>query len=75
MRSFGEHTKSTGSAPGVRCEINLVEAVSAVGGKRAGELLLRYQFPYMELRAKRPDPPQLAQATVRAAWPQQSLRS
>jgi uncharacterized protein len=28
---------------------------------------LRYQFPYMERRAMRPDPPQLAQATVRAA--------
>jgi uncharacterized protein len=28
---------------------------------------LRYQFPYMERRAKRPDPPALAQATVRAA--------
>jgi uncharacterized protein len=28
---------------------------------------LRYQFPYMEARAKRPDPPRLAQATVRAA--------
>lgn len=28
---------------------------------------LRYQFPYMECGAKRPDPPQLAQATVRAA--------
>lgn len=28
---------------------------------------LRYQFPYMEHRAKRPDPPQLAQATTRAA--------
>jgi predicted alpha/beta-hydrolase family hydrolase len=28
---------------------------------------LRYQFPYMERRSKRPDPPQLAQATVRAA--------
>jgi uncharacterized protein len=28
---------------------------------------LRYQFPYMERGAKRPDPPQLAQATVRAA--------
>jgi predicted alpha/beta-hydrolase family hydrolase len=27
----------------------------------------RYQFPYMERRARRPDPPQLAQATVRAA--------
>ena len=28
---------------------------------------LRYQFPYMERGAKRPDPPQLAQAAVRAA--------
>jgi predicted alpha/beta-hydrolase family hydrolase len=28
---------------------------------------LRYQFPYMENRGKRPDPPTLAHATVRAA--------
>jgi uncharacterized protein len=28
---------------------------------------LRYQFPYMERGSKRPDPPELAQATVRAA--------
>ena len=28
---------------------------------------LRYQFPYMEAGAKRPDQPKLAQATVRAA--------
>jgi uncharacterized protein len=28
---------------------------------------LRYQFPYMEKRANRPDPPSLAHATVRAA--------
>jgi uncharacterized protein len=28
---------------------------------------LRYQFPYMERGARRPDPPLLAQATVRAA--------
>jgi uncharacterized protein len=28
---------------------------------------LRYQFPYMERGDRRPDPPQLAQATVRAA--------
>jgi uncharacterized protein len=28
---------------------------------------LRYQFPYMERRAGRPDPPKLAHATVRAA--------
>jgi len=28
---------------------------------------LRYQFPFMETRFKRPDPPAVAQATVRAA--------
>jgi len=28
---------------------------------------LRYQFPYMEQRARRPDPPTVAAATVRAA--------
>jgi predicted alpha/beta-hydrolase family hydrolase len=32
-----------------------------------GIATLRYQFPYMEERAKRPDPPWLAHATVRAA--------
>jgi uncharacterized protein len=32
-----------------------------------GVATLRYQFPYMERRTRRPDPPQLAQATVRAA--------
>ncbi len=28
---------------------------------------LRYQFPYMERRGRRPDPPKIAHATVRAA--------
>lgn len=32
-----------------------------------GIATLRYQFPYMEQGTKRPDPPRLAQATVRAA--------
>ena len=32
-----------------------------------GIATLRYQFPYMEQKRKRPDPPKLAQATVRAA--------
>jgi uncharacterized protein len=32
-----------------------------------GVATLRYQFPYMERGTRRPDPPQLAQATVRAA--------
>ncbi len=32
-----------------------------------GIATLRYQFPYMEKGSKRPDPPAVAQATVRAA--------
>ncbi|HWQ92653.1 MAG TPA: alpha/beta family hydrolase [Clostridia bacterium] len=32
-----------------------------------GIATLRFQFPYMEQGARRPDPPRLAQATVRAA--------
>jgi predicted alpha/beta-hydrolase family hydrolase len=32
-----------------------------------GVATLRYQFPYMERRARRPDPPAVAAATVRAA--------
>ena len=32
-----------------------------------GVATLRYQFPYMERGVRRPDPPPLAQATVRAA--------
>ncbi len=32
-----------------------------------GIATLRYQFPYMERRARRPDPPQPCHATVRAA--------
>jgi uncharacterized protein len=32
-----------------------------------GIATLRYQFPYVERGAKRPDPPQVAHATVRAA--------
>jgi len=41
-------------------------AVAAELAQR-GIATLRYQFPYMERGSKRPDPPQLAQATVRAA--------
>jgi predicted alpha/beta-hydrolase family hydrolase len=39
----------------------------AAGLAERGIATLRYQFPYMEKRAKRPDPPRLAHATVRAA--------
>jgi predicted alpha/beta-hydrolase family hydrolase len=41
-------------------------AVATELGQR-GIATLRYQFPYMEQGGKRPDPPKLAQATVRAA--------
>jgi uncharacterized protein len=39
----------------------------AQGLAARGIASLRYQFPYMEKGSKRPDPPALAQATVRAA--------
>jgi predicted alpha/beta-hydrolase family hydrolase len=39
----------------------------AEGLAERGVATLRYQFPYMEQGSKRPDPPALAQATVRAA--------
>lgn len=39
-----------------------------------GIATLRFQFPYMELGSKRPDPPALAQATVRAAVGEASRR-
>ncbi|WP_024516690.1 alpha/beta family hydrolase [Bradyrhizobium sp. Tv2a-2] len=43
-----------------------MEAVAA--GLAARDIAtLRYQFPYMEKKSKRPDPPAVAQATVRAA--------
>ena len=45
---------------------SFMEAV-AEGLCERGVASLRYQFPYMERRAKRPDPPPLAQMTVRAA--------
>jgi predicted alpha/beta-hydrolase family hydrolase len=39
----------------------------AAGLAQRGIASLRYQFPYMERRSRRPDPPKLAHATVRAA--------
>jgi predicted alpha/beta-hydrolase family hydrolase len=39
----------------------------ANGLAERGIATLRYQFPYMEQGSKRPDPPKLAHATVRAA--------
>src|SRR5215470_17753915 len=43
-----------------------MEAI-ATGLAERGIATLRYQFPYMEKGSKRPDPPALAHATVRAA--------
>ena len=42
-------------------------AAVAAGLAERGIATLRYQFPYMERGSKRPDPPHLAHATVRAA--------
>jgi predicted alpha/beta-hydrolase family hydrolase len=39
----------------------------ATGLGEVGIATLRFQFPYMESRARRPDPPALCHATVRAA--------
>ncbi len=48
-------------------------AVSA-GLSERGVSTLRYQFPYMEKRSKRPDVPSIAHATVRAAVAEASRR-
>ena len=42
-------------------------ATAAAGLAQRGVATLRYQFPYMEKKSRRPDPPKLAQAVVRAA--------
>jgi uncharacterized protein len=42
-------------------------AAAAAGLAERGIATLRYQFPYMERGSKRPDPPKLAHAAVRAA--------
>src|SRR3954449_10090446 len=39
----------------------------AIGLGERGIATLRYQFPYMEKAGKRPDPPAVAHAAVRAA--------
>jgi uncharacterized protein len=51
---------------GAGMEHPFMAAVAAELAQR-GIATLRYQFPSMERGIKRPDPPQLAQATVRAA--------
>jgi predicted alpha/beta-hydrolase family hydrolase len=49
-------------------------AAIANGLAERGIATLRYQFPYMEQRSRRPDTPKLAQATVRAAVAEASHR-
>jgi predicted alpha/beta-hydrolase family hydrolase len=51
---------------GAGMEHPFMSAVAA-GLAERGIATLRYQFPYMERRARRPDPPALCHATVRAA--------
>ena len=51
---------------GAAMEHPFMSAVAA-GLAERGIATLRYQFPYMERRARRPDPPTLCHATVRAA--------
>jgi hypothetical protein len=51
---------------GAGMEHPFMQTVAADLAQR-GIATLRYQFPYMERGSKRPDPPQLAQAAVRAA--------
>src|SRR5256885_9283125 len=53
-----------GAAAGMRHAS--MEAIAS-GLAERGVATLRYQFPYMEKGSKRPDPPAVAQATVRAA--------
>ena len=43
-----------------------LEAVAS-GLAERGLATFRFQFPYMEQKTKRPDPPPVAQAAVRAA--------
>ena len=42
-------------------------AAVAAGLAQRGLATLRFQFPYMEHGSKRPNPPKLAHATIRAA--------
>jgi uncharacterized protein len=51
---------------GAGMEHPFMSAVAA-GLAERGIATLRYQFPYMERRSRRPDPPPLCHATVRAA--------
>ena len=51
----------------------MISVASELGAR--GVATLRYQFPYMERRAGRPDPPPLCHATVRAAVSEAARRA
>lgn len=51
----------------------MADVASALEAEGIGTL--RYQFPYMENRSKRPDPPALCHATVRAAVAEAARRA
>ena len=53
---------------------HLFMAAVAAGLAERGIAALRFQFPYMEQGARRPDPPKVAQAAVRAAVEAAALR-
>jgi predicted alpha/beta-hydrolase family hydrolase len=55
-----------GHGAGAGMNHSFMEAVAAGLGER-NIATLRYQFPYMENRSRRPDPPPICHATVRAA--------
>lgn len=55
-----------GHGAGAGMEHPSMQAV-ATGLAARGIATLRYQFPYMERRSRRPDPPPVCHATVRAA--------
>jgi predicted alpha/beta-hydrolase family hydrolase len=58
---------------GAGMEHRFMEEVAA-GLSSRGIATLRYQFPYMEAHRKRPDRPEIAHATVRAAVAEAALR-
>ena len=55
-----------GHGAGAGMRHRFLESISAALDER-GIATLRYQFPYMEAGRRRPDPPHISQATVRAA--------
>ena len=66
------HVLAHGAGAGMRHPF--LEAVArALAGRQTGTL--RYQFPYMERRGGRPDPPAVAAATVRAAVTEAARRA